>query len=72
MGGMGRIEPVSSFTLKMNYFCAFLREFVEEKFKYFDKNNCRFVLVFAQGKRQAHPGDIHHVVKLMEQKHSKI
>jgi len=28
-------------------------------------------MFFAQGKRQAHPGDIHHVIKLMEQRYSE-
>jgi hypothetical protein len=30
------------------------------------------MMVFAEGKRQAHPGDIHHVLKLMEQKYSEL
>lgn len=42
------------------------REYIHERFKFFAQNQCKFVLLFAPGKQQAHAGDIHHMFKLME------
>jgi hypothetical protein len=52
---------------------AFHREYLEPKFKRLKAKNCQFVLFLADGKRKAaHPGNVHHVMKLMEQQHSRI
>ena len=48
------------------------REKISNRFRVYTRNNCMFVIFIAPGKKRAYPGDIHHVMKKMEQEHSRI
>ena len=56
---------------KLEHFIAF-REYVSTFFKRYVRHNCMFAMFIAPGKRNARPGDIHQVMKKMEQEYSKI
>ncbi|KAL3102238.1 hypothetical protein niasHS_003647 [Heterodera schachtii] len=57
--GKPRIDPIEDTSL--NY--------VRERFDFYSKHRCQFVLFIATGKESTRVGDVHHVFKLQEVEH---